>query len=350
MGWLLPLAAGRRSILRAARLRATRAILCPWSLHPDRCRLTPSRSSGLTLLATCKPGHRYPCKPARSLGSRRWPTAQFRQSVICGGDLPYCLKCGRCRCLGAVAQPISTTASNASFSDGRIDCNNFTIQAGVTLTIPNGFLWIEAAGDVTIPGTINITAPIAGGGAFSGGALVQYYAIESGRGLGGGGYSGGAAAPYPHYASPFGSGGASGFGSVSGSQPVGTIFQSRGGNGGGVVVIRAAGRIIITGAINCDGAAGTAGSASGSPPGVVVLTGGGGAVGANPAAIPHQYRRDRWPAQCARWRGGRWLLNQLFRQPLPGWWWWWWWANHRRKSQRQLDRDQPSDNRRGRRT
>jgi hypothetical protein len=169
-------------------------------------------------------------------------------------------------------------ASNASFSDGRIDCNNFTIQSGVTLTIPNGFLWIEAAGDVTIPGTINITAPIAGGGAFSGGALVQYYAIESGRGLGGGGYSGGAAAPYPHYASPFGSGGASGFGSVSGATG-GTIFQSRGGNGGGVVVIRAAGRIIITGAINCDGAAGTAGTASGSPPGVVVLTGGGGGSG-----------------------------------------------------------------------
>jgi hypothetical protein len=168
--------------------------------------------------------------------------------------------------------------TNSSFSDGRIDCRNFTIQAGVTLTIPNGFLWIEAAGDVTIPGTINITAPIAGGGAFSGGALVQYYAIESGRGLGGGGYSGGAAAPYPHYASPFGSGGASGFGSVSGATG-GTIFQSRGGNGGGVVVIRAAGRIIITGAINCDGAAGTAGTASGSPPGVVVLTGGGGGSG-----------------------------------------------------------------------
>lgn len=170
------------------------------------------------------------------------------------------------------------TLYSGNYSEGRIDCRNFTLNAGVTLSIPNGSLWIEASGDVTINGTINITPPILGGSGFAGGAGIQYYAAESGRGLGGGGGHNGVAAPaYSHFASLFGSSGASGFGSVS-SAAGGSISQSRGGAGGGFLVIRAAGRITINGNINCNGGAGIAGTASGTT-GVIVLTGGGGGSG-----------------------------------------------------------------------
>lgn len=167
---------------------------------------------------------------------------------------------------------------STSFSDGRIDCRNFTIAAGSTLSIPNGYLWIEAAGDVTIAGSLIVSPPIAGGSGFGGGALIQYYAAESGRGLGGGGgHNSGAAPAYPHFASPFGSSGASGFATVSGVAG-GTINQSRGGNGGGVIIIRAAGKITITGLVGCDGGAGAPGTTSGTS-GTIVLTGGGGGSG-----------------------------------------------------------------------
>jgi hypothetical protein len=170
-------------------------------------------------------------------------------------------------------------SSNATITSGLIEGRNITVNAGVTLTVPAGYLKITASGDVNIAGTINVTPPIAGGSGFVGGGRDQYYFAESGRGLGGGGgHNSPPAAAYPHTANAYGSSGASGFGSVtSGSGPVITI--SKGGPGGGVLLIEAAGTISISGSLLCQGGAATPGTAASPGASVVVLTGGGGGSG-----------------------------------------------------------------------
>lgn len=161
---------------------------------------------------------------------------------------------------------------------GRIDCRNFTLSAGNTITVSSGFLWIKASGNVSIAGIINVSPIVAGGFGFSGLCNPQHYPAESGRGLGGGGgHNGAAALKYPHTAALLGSGGASGFASIAGGTP--QITQSRGGFGGGAVIIEAAGTITIGGTIFCDGGAGTVASASSIGASSIVMPGGGGGSG-----------------------------------------------------------------------
>ena len=161
---------------------------------------------------------------------------------------------------------------------GRVYCRNFTLQAGSVISVPSGYLEIIASGSVTIAGTINVSAPVAGGYGFSGAVVPGYYYAESGRGLGGGGGHNSAALPvYNWAAGPFGSGGASGFGYAA-SGVAGSISASRGGFGGGAFIVDAALAVSVSGAINCAGTAGLIGTIAGGS-GTIALPGGGGGSG-----------------------------------------------------------------------
>lgn len=163
---------------------------------------------------------------------------------------------------------------------GRIgNCRNFSIAAGVVVSVPSGYLEVIASGLVNIAGTINVTPPVSGGSGFSGGALVGYYFADSGRGIGAGG--GHNATPLPAYnwaAGPLGSGGPSGFASVTNSGQAANLTTGRGGFGGGAVVIDSAGPITVSGAINCAGSAGVIASWT-SATGTIVAAGAGGGSG-----------------------------------------------------------------------
>jgi hypothetical protein len=177
---------------------------------------------------------------------------------------------------GQAANDITITANTTL--GGRVPCRNFTVAAGVVISVPSGYLEIVASGTVSIAGTINVSSLIAGGFGFAGSVVGGYYFAESGRGPGGGGGHNSAALPaYSWAASPFGSGGASGFG-TAGAGATGIIALSKGGFGGGSFVADAALGITISGAINCPGAAATQGTITGGA-GVIVLAGGGGGTG-----------------------------------------------------------------------
>jgi hypothetical protein len=181
------------------------------------------------------------------------------------------------RVYGGQATTDITIASNTTLG-GRIYCRNFTVNAGVTVSVPSGYLEIIASGTVSIAGTVNVSPPVAGGFGFSGGAQAGYYFAESGRGLGGGGgHNTGALPSYNWAAGVFGSGGASGFGSVV-SGASGQIALSKGGSGGGAFIVDAALAVNVSGAINCAGTAGTIGTITGGT-GTIVLPGGGGGSG-----------------------------------------------------------------------
>jgi len=182
------------------------------------------------------------------------------------------------RVYGGQATTDMTIASNTTLG-GRIYCRNFTVNAGVTVSVPSGYLEIIASGSVSIAGTINVSPPVAGGSGFSGGALVGNFFAESGRGIGGGG--GHNSTPLPSYnwaASPLGSGGASGFASVTAGGSASNLTLARGGFGGGAFTVDAALAITISGAINCNGSAGVIGSWTGGA-GTIVTAGAGGGSG-----------------------------------------------------------------------
>ena len=174
-------------------------------------------------------------------------------------------------------------ASNTSV-DGVINCRNFTLNAGATLTVATGFLKIVASGTVTINGIINVTAPIGGGAAFTGGlSAPALLPSDSGKGFGGGaGTNGAGGRIYPYEASNFGSGGASGLFVVnptSGVAGSALVTSSRGGNGGGSLIVEAAGIISVAGAINCNGDNATIGAVGTVVAANVWVTGGGGGSG-----------------------------------------------------------------------
>lgn len=182
------------------------------------------------------------------------------------------------RVYGGQATNDVTITANTTLG-GRVYCRNFTVQAGVVISVPSGYLEIVASGTVDIAGTVNLSPIIAGGYGFSGSGNPGYYFAESGRGLGGGG--GHNSAPLPIYnwaASPFGSGGSSGLGTV-GAGASGGISSSRGGFGGGGFIVDAAGAVSVSGAINCPGGVGTIGTIAGGSVGTIVLAGGGGGSG-----------------------------------------------------------------------
>lgn len=171
-------------------------------------------------------------------------------------------------------------SSNANV-DGVINCRNFTLNAGVTLTSPSGFLKVVASGTVTINGIINVAAPIAGGTSFTGEIFgpVQLPA-DSGKGFGGGaGHNGPGGRSYPYEASPFGSGGASGLVVTTLTGQVQQLTSSRGGNGGGVFYVEAGGDVNVAGSINCNGESAIVGSIVSLISGNVWITGGGGGSG-----------------------------------------------------------------------
>lgn len=169
--------------------------------------------------------------------------------------------------------------------DGVINCRNFTVNAGVTLTVATGFLKIVASGTVTINGIINVTAPIGGGAFFAGGVSSPALLLsDSGKGFGGGsGVNGGGGKAYPFEASPFGSGGASGIASIqatTSSLGGNALFtSSRGGNGGGALIVEAAGPISVAGAISCNGENATAGAITSVSISDAYVAGGGGGSG-----------------------------------------------------------------------
>ena len=169
-------------------------------------------------------------------------------------------------------------SSNATLG-GRIYCRNFTVNAGVTVSVPGGYLEIIASGAVSIAGTINVAPPVAGGSGFSGGASAGNFFAESGRGIGGGGGHNSNALPAYNFASsPLGSGGASGFASVTAGGSATNLTLARGGFGGGAFIVDAALAVIVSGAINCNGGNGLIGSwTSGS--GTIVAAGAGGGSG-----------------------------------------------------------------------
>lgn len=174
-------------------------------------------------------------------------------------------------------------SSNVSV-DGVINCRNFTLNAGVTLTVATGFLKIVASGTVTINGTINVTAPIGGGAALTGGmSAPSLFPADSGKGFGGGaGHNNPGGKSYPFEASQFGSGGASGLVSaINTAAAFGYVnfTSSRGGNGGGSVVVESAGIISVAGSINCNGENGVVGAIGALSSALILVTGGGGGSG-----------------------------------------------------------------------
>jgi hypothetical protein len=165
-----------------------------------------------------------------------------------------------------------------------INCRNFTLNAGVTLTVTTGFLKIVASGTVTINGIINVTPPIGGGSFFSGGmSAPALFPADSGKGFGGGsGHNGAGGKTYPFEASPFGSGGASGIVSATVTTAAfgsATFTSSRGGSGGGAFIVEAAGTISVAGSINCNGENAVAGTITSVSNAEAYLTGGGGGSG-----------------------------------------------------------------------
>lgn len=168
--------------------------------------------------------------------------------------------------------------------DGVVNCRNFTLNAGSTITCATGFLKIVASGIVTINGAINIASPIGGGSSFNGGVVTPALLLaDPGKGFGGGsGHNGLGGKSYPIDASIFGSGGASGLvyaPATSTSFGNATFTSSRGGSGGGSIIIEASGSILVAGSIVCNGDSAIAGTIISNTNSEVYLTGGGGGSG-----------------------------------------------------------------------
>lgn len=147
------------------------------------------------------------------------------------------------------------------FTDGAYYYRNFTVPAGVTITIQQ-FAKFYCSGRVVIDGTVNITTLASGATGY--GTRVYGYQGNVG-GLSGGGAgagSGGAGgilfgssgSPYSYVAQPYGSGGGLGFAFVTGAATnwMDVGFGSAGSGGGGML-IEAYRDILVTGTIIAKG-------------------------------------------------------------------------------------------------
>lgn len=175
----------------------------------------------------------------------------------------------------------SLTSGTASLN-GTKSYTSFYVAAGATLTIPE-FTVLRCTGDVVIDGTIVVTPSIRGGqrhiGSYPAAVLPSYVGagLASAAGVNEVG-----ANTYSYLTSQLGSGGANGYATTSGSA---AFIGTRGGNGGGGLVIEAQGEIIIRGSITANGQDGegilnVTAYPSGVPPAnLSVCTGGGGGSG-----------------------------------------------------------------------
>lgn len=212
--------------------------------------------------------------------------------------------------------------------NGLIECRNFTVNAGVTLTVSTGFLKIIASGTVTINGTIDITAPILGGAATSRvtECVPLFIGINPGDGLGAGtntlsGSVGGKI--YPLEASIFGSGGASGMGVIIGATSTApTYTTSRGGRGGGAFIVNAIGAVTVAGSINCQGTNAVDSVATSFPSNVGGSFGGGGGGSGGCIAIQSATATTISPSGVLKVQGGNgvngWVSNSALYSAIGG--------------------------------
>jgi hypothetical protein len=179
---------------------------------------------------------------------------------------------------GSGSQGDYTLNSGSATLSGEYYYKNFTIGAGATLTIA-GSANIYCSGDVNITGTINVTPPVKGGGALSGGVKPQDYSNTQGLGIAGGNsVNGPASPPYSYSSSPLGSGGAGPWITVASGS--GGITGSKGGNGGGAVVFEVGGSISVSGAIAALGESGQGAAAVLNPSALsMTISGTGGGSG-----------------------------------------------------------------------
>jgi hypothetical protein len=183
---------------------------------------------------------------------------------------------------GNNATDLTATSLDAVYGDGEYYFRNFTVPAGVSITVDK-LAKFHCSGNVNIAGTINIAAWVLGGGGtaykLNPGVLTSTGTVTSGAGSGGavsvtatlggslvggeagsgfGGGSGEAAkSVYNHLVSPVGSGGGAGYITNNDTTPR-QVNNNYGGNGGGCLWIEAAGSITVTGTINVNGSAGAA--------------------------------------------------------------------------------------------
>lgn len=144
--------------------------------------------------------------------------------------------------------------------------NNLTIEAGAYVSVSGG-AQLYCAGNVNIAGDVTVSAPVRGGGSFTGTVMCPSDIWSSGgQGIGGGnGHLGIAPSVYNYFLSPVGSGGASSYlkvrlrGSYTLSDINETISLSTGmgGAGGGAFILEAGGTLTVGGIIRCNGGAGT---------------------------------------------------------------------------------------------
>jgi hypothetical protein len=172
--------------------------------------------------------------------------------------------------------PADLTISANTTLSGVINCNNFTVNAGVTLTVGSQSLIIYCAGTATINGTVNAN------GAGPVGGPPTFNSVSSGSLTVNGAYGVGPGQSRRTYnPSDFlpGSGGNSAGLELGGGFGAGSGGTNGGGTGGGGFVVRAAGNITVsaTGVITANGTSG--GSTVGGSSGFYVIPGSGGGSG-----------------------------------------------------------------------
>ncbi|MBW4443071.1 MAG: hypothetical protein KME10_17895 [Plectolyngbya sp. WJT66-NPBG17] len=183
---------------------------------------------------------------------------------------------------GSGEQGSYTLSSGTATLSGENWFQNFTVSAGATLTIAGGAT-LFCSGNVTISGNVVVTAPIAGGSGHYGVFAPQSYPNYIGAGVGGGASVNSISTnTYSYFTSPVGSGGA---GSFIANLAGGIAMRTpRGGNGGGCLIIEAAGTITVTGTITANGENGqgnasvlnfAGGALTGFPGGLITGAGGG---------------------------------------------------------------------------
>jgi len=154
--------------------------------------------------------------------------------------------------LGGEGSLAVTTGNTVSLS-GEHRYTDITVQVGATLTI-NGSASLYCLGNVQIDGIVNVIPLVKGGQGYFGGLKAQDYPNTAGSGVGGGNSVNQPASPaYDYFASPLGSGGAGGWVAITSTTLGASLTTPRGGNGGGCLIIEAAGTINITGTIRADG-------------------------------------------------------------------------------------------------
>ncbi|MBW4677768.1 MAG: hypothetical protein KME52_28370 [Desmonostoc geniculatum HA4340-LM1] len=158
---------------------------------------------------------------------------------------------------------------NTALERGEYYYQNLTINGGVNVTCTSGQLTIYCSETFTLNGTITVSAPSIGGGYTLAPALVAHLTGgESGSGYGAGrGEASGQT--YSWLISRVGSGGSAGY-VVAQTSASAWFPQTKGGNGGGVLIVEAK-KIVVNGSVICVGTAGGNGTNDGN-----IRTGGAG--------------------------------------------------------------------------